>query len=68
MSVSTFSPELKNVIALLSRFQALTRSTILKNPNFLNTWNLSKEEKKLVYDAFNKNTKPSLRPKNESWG
>ncbi|MEW9698627.1 hypothetical protein [Paenibacillus sp. SI8] len=52
MSSVAFSPNIKNVISMLSRYEPFEISKMLENQEFLDAWSLSKEEKRLVRNVF----------------
>jgi hypothetical protein len=68
MTAATFSPGLKNVISLLSQFQTLTKSEIVKNAIFSSSCKLTAEEIKLVrHVILNNNPNQRIRPINDLW-
>lgn len=52
MTTAVWSPNLKNVIKILAELQPHKRKTLLKSQKFIQSSNLSEEEKKLLNKIY----------------
>jgi len=60
MTANVWSPNLKDVISQLAELHPYKRRTLLEDQRFLNSSNLSKEERKLIDNVYSNSEMSTL--------